>query len=173
MKRIFLIGTLLVFTSCATSKIASNKASDFNEKISRLFVMVKGSDGAKSFFERFTTELDTSLAQKGIESKTYYIDPLSLAPENEINEEISSYKPNLTMVINQTEARHNVNPYGFSLGYSSTNTGATFDVKIFQPNSKTPVWRANLTADSQFGLEVSARKACEKLIDKLIEDKLL
>lgn len=162
-----------MFTSCATSKIASNKAPDFNEKISRLFVTVKGSDSAKAFFERFTTELDTSLDQKGIESKTYYFNPLSLDPEKEIHENISSYKPNLTMTINQTESRHNVNPYGFSLGYSSTNTGATFDVQIFQPNSKTPVWRANLTADSQFGLEISARKACEKLIEKLIEDKLL
>ena len=77
------------------------------------------------------------------------------------------------MMINQTESRQTINNNGFGWGNTGLNTGGTFDVKIFQPDSKNPVWRANLKADGQFGLETSAKKAVEKLIEKLIEDKLL
>ena len=173
MKKIYSIGILLLLTSCVTSKITSNKSPDFNEKIGKLFIMVKGTDSAQSFFNSFTNQFSSSLNQRGIESQTHYFDPLSLESESDINEKISSYNPNLTMVINQTESRQTVNQNGFGWGYGGTNTGGTFDVRIFQPNSKNPVWRPNLIADGQFGLETSAKKSTEKLIEKLIEDGLL
>lgn len=179
MKKLLIIVTLFLATSCVTSKITSNKSTDFNDKISKLYIVVKGTDSAEPFFESFTAELGNSLTQKGIESKVKYYDPLSLESENDANQNITDYKPNLVMIINQTESRQTMNS-GFNngfgnagWGYGNSNTGGTFDVKIFQPNSKTPVWRANLKADGQFGLKSAAKKACETLIEKLIEDKLL
>jgi hypothetical protein len=136
--------------------------------------MVKGTDSSKPFFETFTNELSTSLNSKDIESMVKYLDPLSLESEDDINQVISNYGANLLMVINQTESRQTVNNgFGYGWGFGGTNTGGTFDVKIFQPNSKSPIWRANLKADGQFGLRTSAKKACEKLIEQLIEDSLL
>jgi hypothetical protein len=173
MKKIFLSVTLLVLTSCVTSKITSNKSPNFNEKIEKLFIMVKGSDSAKPFFQSFVVEFRKKLNEKNIESKSHYFSPLSLESESEIDEKISNYKPKLIMMINQTESRQTINNNGFGWGNTGMNTGGTFDVKIFQPNSKNPVWRANLKADGQFGLKTSAKKAVEKLIEKLIEDKLL
>ncbi len=168
MKKTLIIGLLFFATSCVTSKITSNKSSDFNKKIGKLYVLVKGTDSAKPFFESFTNELSASLNAKSIESEVKYLDQLSLESENEINQAISDYGGNLLMVINQTESRQTINN-----NYGAYNTGGTFDVKIFQPNSENPVWRANLKADGQFGLKTSAKKACEKLIEKLIEDNLL
>lgn len=173
MRKVFLIGVLLVITSCATSKITSNKAPDFNEKITKLFIMIKGTDSAEPFFKLFENQLSNFLNIKEIESKTHYFDPLSLESENDVNEKISDYKPNLIMVINQTESRQIMNSNGFGWGFGPTNIGGTFDIKIFQPNSKNLIWRGNLTADGQFGLETSAIKASDKLIKKLIEDGLL
>jgi len=173
MKKIYSIGILFLLTSCVTSKITSNKSPDFNEKITKLFIMVKGTDSAKSFFKSFTSQFSNSLSQRGIESKTHYFDPLSLESESDINKKNSSYNSNLIMIINQTESRQTINQNGFGWGYGGTNTGGTFDVRIFQPNSKNPVWRGNLKADGQFGLQTSAKKATEKLIEKLIEDGLL
>lgn len=174
MKKIFLSITLLVFTSCVTSKITSNKSPDFNEKIEKLFITVRGSDTTKSFFQSFVVQLRKKLNEKNIELKSHYFSPLSLESESEVREKISNYNPNLIMTINQTESRQTINNNGFSWGNTGgTYTGGTFDVKIFQPNSKNPVWRANLIADGGFGLETSAKKAVEKLIEKLIEDELL
>jgi hypothetical protein len=180
MKNIFLSLILLVLTSCVTSKITSNKSPNFNEKIEKLFITVKGSDNTKSFFQSFVVEFRKKLNEKNIKSKSHYFSPLSLESENEIDDKISNYNPKLIMTINQTESRQTINNNNNGFGWGNTgwgntglNTGGTFDVKIFQPNSKNPVWRANLKADGQFGLETSAKKAVEKLIEKLIEDKLL
>lgn len=171
MKKAVSILALFILTSCGTSHIASNKSPDFNEKISRLFIMIKGADSSHQFFQRFTGDFNIALEEKGIESETYYFDHLSLDPESDINGKISSYQPNLTMTINQTESRKLVTSHGFIS--STTDTGGSFEVQIFQPNSKKPVWKAYLQADSEFGLEIAAKKACQKLITQLIEDKLL
>ena len=179
MNKILVVGILFFATSCVTSKITSNKSPDFNEKITKLYIILKGTDSAEPFLKAFEKELSNSLTIKGIESKVNYSDPLSLESESDANQNITDYKPNLLLVINQTESRQTMNG-GFNngfgnagLGYGSVNTGGTFDVKIFQVNSKNPVWRGNLKADGQFGLKSSAIKACETLIAKLIEDKLL
>jgi len=169
-------------TSCVTSKITSNKSPDYNDKIEKLFIMVRGSDSTKPFFQSFVVEFRKKLNEKNIESKSHYFSPLSLESESDIDEKISNYNPKLIMMINQTESRQTINNNGFGWGNTGMNigwgnagmnTGGTFDVKIFQANSKNPIWRANLKADGQFGLETSAKKAVEKLIEKLIEDKLL
>ncbi|MEZ4797723.1 MAG: hypothetical protein R2785_11215 [Flavobacteriaceae bacterium] len=174
MKKALVFGFLFLATSCVTSKITSNKSPNFNEKISKLYVMVKGTDSAKPFFYSFTDELRASLKSKGIESTVKYIDPLSLESESDINQGINDFGANLIMIINQTESRTTVNNgYGWGWGSSGTNTGGTFDVQIFQLNSKNPVWRANLKADGSFGLKSSAKLACEKLIGKLLQDSLL
>ena len=179
MNKILIIGLLFLATSCVTSKITSNKSTDFNEKIAKLYIILKGSDSAEPFLKSFATELSNSLTEKGIESKVNYSDPLSLESESEANQNITDYKPNLLLIVNQTESRQTMNG-GFNngfgnagFGYGTMNTGGTFDVQIIQVNSKNLVWRGNLKADGQFGLKSSAKKACETLIEKLIEDKLL
>lgn len=179
MKKIFIISILLSLLGCTTSKIVSNKSITFNEKLSQLYIVVNGTDSAEPFFKSFTSELVRSLDQKAVKTIVKYADPLSLESENDFNQVINDYKPKLIMTINQTESRQTMNNgvnsgFGnFGWGNGSSTTGGTFDVKIFQPNSKNPVWRANLKADGQFGLESSAKKACEKLIEKLIEDNML
>ena len=179
MKKIYLIGILILLSSCVTSKITSNKLSGFDEKISKLFITVKGSDSSKSFFQSFVVSLRKKLKKKNVELRSHYYSPLSLETENDVEIKISDFGPNLIMSINQTESIQTINNsgfgnntfgWGFNNGY---NTGGTFDVKIFQPNSKKPVWRANLKANGQMGLGESAEKAVKKLIEKLIEDNLL
>jgi hypothetical protein len=179
MKKIYLIGILILLSSCVTSKITSNKLSGFDEKISKLFITVKGSDSSKSFFQSFVVSLRKKLKKKNVELRSHYYSPLSLETENDVEIKISDFGPNLIMSINQTESIQTINNsgfgnntfgWGFNNGY---NTGGTFDVKIFQPNSTKPVWRANLKANGQMGLGESAEKAVKKLIEKLIEDNLL
>ncbi len=183
MKIRFLIIAMFVVavTGCAT-RISSNKAPDFTEKITKLYVTIKGSEGSSKFVKSFLTNFNAKLNEKGVAVENYYYDPLSLESDEDLQLKIENYQPNLVMVINQTESRRTINN-GFSGGYpgsggmgwggSAANTGATFDVKIYRPNSKTPVWRANLKVDGQFGLASTANKITEKLVKKLMDDQLL
>ncbi|KAB8151519.1 hypothetical protein EZY14_018535 [Kordia sp. TARA_039_SRF] len=169
MKKIFPFVLLLLLTSCVSSNIRSNKSPDFNEKIAKLFVLGKVVDNAKFFYGSLATNFVASLKERGIEVKTYYVDPLSLESDEDIAKRIEIYNPNLVMIISQTESRVTTDGFGFK----GEVTGGTFDIKIFQPNSKNPVWRANLTADSTLNLKDAAKRANKRLVEKLIEDGLL
>lgn len=168
MKKLTL-GLLIILSGCVRTNITSNKSPDFTGKIERLYIMVRGSDGAKSFFNSFNNSLSQSLKSRGIETTYHYFDPLSLESDEDVAKKINEFGPNLLMMIQQTESRSTMNQNG----WGSANTGGTFDIKLLQPDSKSPVWRANLIADASFGLSVSARRSTEKLIEKLILDKLL
>ncbi|MEM6721286.1 MAG: hypothetical protein AAF611_18305 [Bacteroidota bacterium] len=169
MKKIIPLVFVLLLTSCVTSNIRSNKSPDFNEKITKLFVIGKVADNSKFFYGSLATNFVASLKDRGVEVRTYYIDPLSLEPEEDITKRIKLYNPNLIMMISQTESRVQSDGFGF-VGVAS---GGTFDVKIFKPNSKNPSWRANLKIDTAANLENAAKKANQTLVEKLIEDGLL
>ncbi|MDO9261667.1 MAG: hypothetical protein Q7U08_06980 [Flavobacteriaceae bacterium] len=162
MKKLLLIGLSLLLSNCVTTKIQSNKAYSFNEKISKLYILVRGNDDSRSFYTSFTNDFEKTLNEKGIKYQKYYYDPLSLETEKDIQTKINYFEPNLIMIVNQTESRNTVNQNAFSFGSNSTNTGGTFEVKLFKPNSDNPVWRAKLQADGQFGLSTSAEKASQK-----------
>ncbi|WP_157637967.1 hypothetical protein [Flexithrix dorotheae] len=168
MSKSILVFCILLF-GCVTTNITSNKSPGFNEKIRRLYVMERGSESAKLFFSSFNNYLGQSLKNRGVKTKFHHFEPLSLESEDDILQKVNEFGPNLLMVIQQTEGRATVNQYG----WGTTNTGATFDIKLFKPDSKTPVWRANLKVDASFGLSESAKGSSDKLIEKLVFDKLL
>ncbi|SCY58662.1 hypothetical protein [Flavobacterium caeni] len=182
MKKIaFTIGMFWLLTGCAT-KVASNKATDFTHKITKLYIVVKGTDSAEKFLRKFTENFTSHLTASGIEHAELFMDPLSLESDEDVHKKIQAFAPNLVMTISQTESRRTTNGgynpgfhggTGFAIGGGSSVTGGTFDIKMFTPGSTKPVWRGNLKADAQFGLASSASKANEKLIKKLIEDGLL
>ena len=157
----------LLIASCVTTKISSNKAPDFNGKIKRLYIVAKGADEAKSFFVRFYQSFGQSLKTEGIVTEYYYFDPLSLEGESSVISKIEAFSPNMVMMINQTEARN------YKQYWSSSNTGGTFDIRIQVPESKNPIWRANLKADASMGLGEAAQKASNTLLTKLKEDQML
>jgi len=131
--------------------------------------MGKVADNSKYFYSALATEFVLSLKERGIEVKTYYVDPLSLESDEDVAERIELYDPNLVMIISQTESRISTDGFGFT----GSVTGGTFDIKLFQPNSKNPVWRANLDVESSTDFKDAAKNANKKLVAKLIEDNLL
>ncbi|HMI06993.1 MAG TPA: hypothetical protein VK528_05580 [Flavobacterium sp.] len=189
MKKLLLIGLLLVIAGCGIkTHIDSNKSPDFSEKITKLYILVKQSDSSKPFLYPFVTNFETELTAKGIAFEEYYMDPLSLESEEDIQKKIQDYGPNTVMIISQSESRithssHTNSGFGsgFNNGYGGfggsssgrTISGGTFDIKIFKPAGKNPVWRANLSADTPSGIKKAVKKANEIFIEKLISDKLI
>ena len=183
MRKIALtIGVVCFLMGCST-KIASNKATDFSEKITKLFIIVKGTETSQSFLDKLTENFGAHLAENGIPYQKFQMEALSLESEEDIQKKVVEFGPNLVMMISQTESRRTTNG-GFSPGFNgpgfgfgggtSAVTGATFDIKLYRPGSQNPVWRGNLKADAQFGLASSAKKANEKMIKNLEnQDKCL
>ena len=141
--------------------------------MTKVFIMIKGEEQTRPFFDAFTIKFCSAIGRKGVDYRIYKFNNAYPESNNDVDEKISSYRPNLVMVINQTVASYTetINSIGWSSG--GAYTGGTFNVKLFQPNVKDPVWDANLEAYASLGLEMSAKKASEKLVKKLIEDQVL
>jgi hypothetical protein len=170
--RLFLFVPLIfVFSaSCVTSKISSNKAPDFNEKISKVYFVIKGSKGAKEFSYSFKTAFLHALSARGISSDYYVMDELALESDKDINEKISKFNPQVVIFMTQTEA-DSYNTY--NLGGSNNISGGVFDIKIMKPESDRPVWRASLEASGSNDIDMAVQKSVKKLIDQLTIDKLI
>ena len=180
----------LVITGCGRTivKIDSNKEPDFSGKISKLYILIKQTDNAKPFLYPFITRFETYLTSKNIAFQEYYLEQLSLETDENVQKRIDAYGPNTVMIVSQDQSRitHSYSNNGFagSGGYNSVGfggnagnmrriTGGTFDIKLFIPKSKNPVWRASLRADSPKGIKRAVTEATEKFINKLIADNLL
>lgn len=150
-----------VASSCTTTKISSNKSPDFNQKVSRVFLTVRGSEGSKKFMQPLATSLQSELKNHGVESSHHYFDPLSLETEKDLIQKIREYNPDVVMSIVQTERRSTSGQYG------NAETGATLDIRLLIPNQDKPVWRASLIVDGNF--EVAAGSAAQQSASKLIE----
>lgn len=174
MKQLMVVFSVLLLSlsSCVTTSIRSNKSLSYNEKLDKVFVLVKGTDFTNSSFKPFFSKLYASLETKGVASGSHYIDPLSLKTDEEIQSLIDKANPNLVMVIEQREVRRFTSE-PIRSGTSILRSGATFDIKITKYNSEKPIWRASLDAEGSYGISQSARKASERVIEKLEADGLL
>lgn len=158
----------ILFTSCVTTKIDSNKSSDFNQKVSRIYITARGSDSSKEFMKALTNYLKVELNKHGVESMVYYFDPLSLETEKDLGDKINNYNPDVVMSIGQTERRSTAGPYG-----GVTETGATLDIRLFVPNRDNPVWRGSLKADGSFGVGTTSQSSAIKIVEKLKLDGVI
>ncbi len=164
----FAVITTLLFQSCVSTKIESNKSPDFNQKVSKIYIKVQGS--SQKYMKQLIDYILPELKSHGIEAATYYYDPLSLDSEKDILEEIKAYNPDVVMSIGQTEKRATSNNY---YGTHATVTGATLDIKIFIPGKENPVWRASLKTDSDFGVANASESSAKKIINKLKDDGII
>lgn len=159
----FVFGYLFL-SGCTSSKITSNKSPEFNDKLSKVFLVMRSGTGSKEFAYSFKTAFLRSLESRGIASAYHIYDPLSLESEKQVSEKIEKFNPQALIIINQTESR----------GYNAKNViGGVFDIRIMLQNSDAPIWRANLDANGESGIEYAVDKAVKKLIDRLIVDKMI
>ncbi|MDO3695912.1 hypothetical protein QVZ41_13760 [Wenyingzhuangia sp. chi5] len=173
MRKILLIISTIVLSSCVSAKITSRKAEDFNEKINKIYILSRGAEDAKYFYKGFFIELEKYFNEENVKFESYRYDKLSLETDKEIDEKINKFSPDVVMLINQTESEKHINAVGIGFTHSTITKG-TFDIKIFLPNSEKIVWRGNLTADAAYdNLAQAAEKSVQKLIEKLKLDGLL
>jgi len=173
MKVIFLnffaLGFIITLaSSCTTTKIDSNKSPNFNQKVSKIFLTVRGSEGSKEFMKPLTTSLVSELTTHGVECNYYTFDPLSLETDKDLIEKIKIYNPDVVMTVVQTERRVTSGSMG------RAETGATLDIRLFIPNQDNPVWRASVKVDGNFEVALNpAKQTTAKIIEKLKMDGII
>ncbi len=167
--QIFSICILAIYLqSCITASIVSNKSPDFTNKISKIYVLSRSSPASKAYVISATNLMSQKLNAKGITNTFYYMDELALESEKSILKKVEEYKPDVYMIMSETERRTKVGQFGIT-----TNTGCTMDLKMFIPDRETPVWRATLTADGSMGVEEAYEKAALYFMEKLKADGII
>lgn len=166
--------SVLLF-SCTVTHIDSNKDPNFTKRIGVLHIIVRGSHNSDIYLFTMADYLRDELNKKGIKTTVERANPLSLESDKEMMDRINKLNPDALMVINQTEARRTINRNGFNIlnNGNTASSGATIDIKLFQPSSDKPVWRANCNSDSQAGQGAGGKKSAQKIIEKLIADQLI
>jgi len=96
---------------------------------------------------------------RNIENEFHIFQELSLQTDKDLINEINEFNPQVIMVINQTERR-------ITRGRIGGRPGATFDIKIFQPDYNSISWRASLKVDTFSDLGEGTKRALKKLIEK-------
>ena len=127
-KFIPLILLLSLSLGCAPKVyIQTNKAEKFNEKISTLFVLIRLHKNAHNkYSENFKAAISEELKTKGIPYEIGILNSLSLGTEYSLTKD--KKKEGGVITIRQQ-------------GWSGK-----FDIKLFMPGQRDPVWRANLTS---------------------------
>jgi len=161
--------------SCTVTHIDSNKDPNFTKRIGVLHIIVRGSHKSDKYLFTMADYLRDELNKKGIKTTVERANPLSLESDKELMDRINKLNPDALMVINQTETRSTINRNGYNVFTNSNTTsdGATIDIKLFQPSSDKPFWRANCNSDSQVGQGAGGKKSAKKIIEKLIADQLI
>ena len=169
MKNIYLRYILLlpvIFSGCITASIDSNKNPEFGEKVERVYITMRGAPESSEFFYFFQRKLSEAFKSRGIDHQFHVFKELSLETEEDIMNRISQFDPQVLMLISQTERRSTV-------GNINSSPGATFDIRIMQPNSKIMVWRASLKTDTFSNLGEGAQISTKKLIERMELDGLI
>jgi hypothetical protein len=166
-----IIFSVLIFTfSCASSKIDSNKSPEFTQKVSKIYITLRVSEGSRNFFRPFIYDyLQPELKKHNVETTVYDFGSLSLESDKDVIGKINVYNPDVVMSIVQTERRATTGYYG------NGETGATMDIKMFLPGKENPIWRASLKVDGNFEIAsyAASKKATARLIEKLQQDDII
>ena len=153
----------LLLQACVSAKLVSNKQEGYTKKLNKIYVIVSGTKKSKSFFNQFSTTLQTKLKEKSVESFVYYRNELSVDSDSEVNARINEYNPQALMLIRQTVVH-------------STNgmiDGGTFEKSIIDRETKKPEWKAEFEVYGAMGLSNAVETGVKKLCNKLTEDQII
>lgn len=148
--------TILMLQSCAPQfKIQTNKAENFNEKIEKVYVLIRlNKRMPANQTEALKSSLEEELTLRNIPNEIEILNSLSLGNEYSLTKE--KKKENTVMVIKQTVPLNK------------------FDVKLFTPTQRDPIWRANLEMTyASVSHKKMMSKFSDSIIQKLTEDGLL
>ena len=168
MKTIKFISALVILfglSACGgmNTTLKSNKAESFNKPADKVYFILRSGNNAVDFLSQLGQAMKTEFAKRNVQAEFHVCKPLALETEKSIFETAAATQPDLIFVVTQTE----------SFTINSTKTGVTFDIKAFEPNSASPVWRGNLDANGWISYYETDKRCAKKLVERLVEENIV
>ena len=161
---------IIFFSGCVTSSIESGESNNVKGPYNRMYILIAGSQRADKFIEGFAEKIRQSLSARNMEVEIQIEGRLSLETQKETNNKINDYKPEVVLIMRQTEA---IIDTRFGFGASKGSMAGIFDLKLFSNTEKRPVWRANLKVYGEFGISTATEKTAKKFLSLLEQDNII
>ena len=164
--RYLFIYLLLIATSynCTTVRVASNKATNYNHKLSKVFVITQSEAKASKVTATLSEKLMEAFKENEIHGRFELKSSLSIKTDTEYINKVKEYNPNQLMIIKQTAVNYRT---------PTIINAINFEINILDYTSNTIVWKGELEIYGQVGVDTSIERSINKLILKLRKDKLI
>jgi hypothetical protein len=166
----FAIVMSVCFVSCATVSITSKSSDKLKGPYTKIFILVNRTARARGFIHGVDSVIEKEFAKRNIAVQIYVKGDLSLDTDKDINQKISDYQPDAVLVMNQTES---VLAYGIAYDGNEGEIEITLDIKLLDVTGQDILWRANMKASANMGIETASDKASKNLIAKLETDNII
>jgi hypothetical protein len=168
---VLVISCFIFFQSCITTTITSNKLDTYNGQVKNIVVFLYGEQRSFGFFNSLHDKLAQQFEKQGIKAHFHSLNVTSFEKEEDILEK--TYKknqPQCVMTI-KLDGISNASYGPVWMVPSKLSTSITVDVYEYQTH--TTIWKAQIISDSQTGLKSIAKKSAAALIQNLKADKML
>jgi len=142
-----------VFYSCTTIKVARNKADNYHQKLSKVFVLIQSEVKAAKFSNTFAIKLMSAFKEHHIQGEFKEKHNLSLETDAEYLEKVKKFAPKQLMTIKQT---------AINLRAPSIINTIVFEIQISDTKSNTIIWKGALDIYGQIGLKDTIDKNLKK-----------
>jgi hypothetical protein len=176
-----LLAFLLVVSGCApTASVETNKDADFTREPKRLVIIEALGPELGKYTDSFKTTLSQGI--KGCGVTTNFIYRPSAAPSADTEKEwqakegafVRQFGPDTILSI--AEAKYTRRTVSNQYGVVSSNIAQIiYELELFDVVAKKPVWKAQITLDTHFGLiEVgdAGAELANAVVGKLEQDKI-
>lgn len=153
----------LLFSSCVTTKIVSNKDASYTKKLKKIYIICNLGKDESNFNERLFDTLKNNLLRNKIAVEGFIRNPVALETDQDIIKKINDYDPDALMVVKQTHVT-----------YINGGPGAgKFEVSLIDKLTQKSIWKAEIDLTGPWWEAASSNSVIEKLIMKLKEDQLI
>ncbi len=174
-KRFFLFTilsiSLITFQSCVSAYITADKSKEHSGKIKEVVVFLYGEQRTFVYFNRLHDNLLAEFEKKGIKAHFHSLKATSFEKEADILEK--TYKnvmPDYVMTVRSGEISNSgINP----IWIIPNKISSKFSAEIYMTKTLKPIWKAQISSDSQTGLSTLAKKSAKLIAETLKEDGLL
>jgi hypothetical protein len=165
-----LILYFFTFQSCSSAYITSDKSKEYDGKIKEIVVFLYGEQRTFSFFNRLHDKLATQFEKNGIKAHFHSLKTTSFEKESDILEKTYNYtKPDCVLSIRLQDISNT--SYG-PVWVIPSKLNTKFTLEAYQPKTLKPIWKADISSDSQMGYSSIVKKSAKLIVKAMKEDNL-
>jgi hypothetical protein len=174
IRKFFSMAGLMVFLftcqSCVSAYITADKSNEYDGKIKEIVVFLYGEQRTFSFFNRLHDKLSSQFEKNGIKAHFHSLNTTSFEKESDILEKTyKNLKPDCVLSIRLQDISNT--SYG-NVWVIPSKLNTKFKLEAYQPKNLIPIWKAEISSDSQMGYLSIVSKSAKLIVKTMKEDGL-